>query len=122
MGTHIHIKRAYDPAQDSDGIRILVDRLWPRGLSKAEFQYDFWYKDLAPSTELRTRFGHKPERWDAFQTDYLKELQRPQAQALLKELLGHAKDHGCLTLLYGARDTEHNQAVVIAQALRALES
>lgn len=121
MASTIHIKRAYEAAEEADGLRVLVDRLWPRGLSKATFQYDLWYKDLAPSTALRTWFGHKPERWDGFRQDYLKELQTPEAQARLRALLDQA-DGRPLTLLYGARDTEHNQAVVLAGVLGALQT
>ncbi|MFA5662696.1 DUF488 domain-containing protein [Castellaniella sp.] len=121
MANTIHIKRAYEAPDDTDGLRVLVDRLWPRGLSKATFRYDLWCKDLAPSTALRTWFGHKPQRWDGFRQDYLKELQTPEVQQRLKMLLDQAGDRS-LTLLYAARDTEHNQAVVLADVLRTLQA
>jgi uncharacterized protein YeaO (DUF488 family) len=118
MTVSVHIKRAYEAAADSDGFRVLVDRLWPRGLSKATFHYDKWCKDLAPSSALRTWFGHQPERWDGFRRDYAAELQAPQAQSLMGEVLSDAGDRP-ITLVYGARDTEHNQAVVLAGELTA---
>ncbi|MGB6241245.1 MAG: DUF488 family protein [Castellaniella sp.] len=117
MNTPVQIKRAYEPPADDDGLRVLVDRLWPRGLSKASFQHDRWCKDLAPSTELRRWFGHQPERWEQFQRDYRAELRSHAALGLMDEILTTAQGRP-VTLLYGARDTEHNQAVVLAQALQ----
>lgn len=121
MSFHVQIKRVYETAETSDGLRVLVDRLWPRGLSKASFLHDLWCKDLAPSTGLRTWFGHKPERWDQFRRDYTAELQSEPAQTMIGDILAQAGD-GTVTLLYGARDTEHNQAVVLADVLRAYAS
>ena len=118
MTASVRIKRAYEDRTDSDGYRVLVDRLWPRGLSKATFQYDRWCKDLAPSTALRNWFGHDPERWEGFRRDYLAELRAAPAQALIGELLAAARG-GPITLLYGARDTAHNQAVVLAEVMNA---
>lgn len=116
MTAPVHTKRAYEPCTDSDGYRVLVDRLWPRGLSKTTLSYDRWAKDLAPSTDLRKRFGHQAERWKEFHHDYTAELQAPGAQALMDEILAAAQDQ-VITLLYGAHDTEHNQAVVLADIL-----
>ncbi|MFT0531770.1 DUF488 domain-containing protein [Castellaniella hirudinis] len=116
MTAPVAIKRAYEPAADTDGYRVLVDRLWPRGLSKAALPYDRWEKSLAPSTELRKWFGHQAERWEAFQRDYTQALQSPEAQALMDDILDAARGR-TITLLYGAHDTEHNQAVVLARVL-----
>lgn len=116
MTATVHIKRAYEASADSDGFRVLVDRLWPRGLSKATLKYDKWCKDLAPSDTLRKWFGHQVERWDGFQRDYTAELQSDQAQALMGEILDEAQGR-VITLVYGAHDTEHNQAVVLAGVL-----
>jgi uncharacterized protein YeaO (DUF488 family) len=111
----IRVKRAYEPAATSDGYRVLIDRLWPRGVSRARASLDAWEPDLAPSTELRTWFGHDPARFDAFRRRYLRELagRRP----LLTELRRRART-GPLTLVFGAKDTEHNDAVVLAEVLR----
>lgn len=109
----IQIKRAYVPASSEDGTRVLVDRLWPRGVSKQKLQAA-WLKDVAPSGELRTWFGHRPERWAEFQRRYRDELDaNPEAVAQLRRLL----DHGRLTLVYGARDELHNDAVVLRDYL-----
>ena len=112
----IQTKRVYeDPAPD-DGHRVLVDRLWPRGVSKERAHLDAWLRDLAPSTELRRWFGHDPERWAEFQKRYHKELATPERQAALQTLADFAAE-GSLTLLYAARDTEHNEALVLAGVL-----
>lgn len=116
MTTPVQIKRAYESPAATDGLRVLVDRLWPRGLAKASFQHDLWCKDLAPSADLRNWFGHKPERWDQFRRDYTEELQADTAQSMMDDILSTARGR-MVTLLYGARDTEHNQAVVLAQVL-----
>lgn len=118
MTVSVHIKRAYEAAAEGDGFRVLVDRLWPRGLSKATLKFDKWAKELAPSTTLRHWFGHDPERWDGFQRDYSAELQSEQAQTLMDEILTESNGRA-ITLIYGAHDTEHNQAVVLAQVLAA---
>lgn len=110
----LKIKRVYEPAADADGLRILVDRVWPRGVSKQKAALDHWLKDVAPSTSLRKWFGHKPERWVEFRKRYKKEL---SGNAALKELRKLVKGHRA-TLLYGAHDTEHNQAVVLAELLK----
>ncbi len=110
----LKIKRAYEPSSPKDGKRILIDRLWPRGLKKEEAQVDEWLKDLAPSTELRKWFGHDPARWNEFRRRYFIELQaHPQAwQPLLR-----AAAQGHITLVYSAHDTEHNAAVALREFL-----
>lgn len=108
------LKRVYLPADDADGTRVLVDRLWPRGISKREAHIDLWLKEIGPTTELRKWFGHDPARFDEFRTRYKKELQGRAAQ--LDELRELAS-HGHVTLLYGAHDETHNQAVVLAEVL-----
>ncbi|MFP5418225.1 MAG: DUF488 domain-containing protein [Gammaproteobacteria bacterium] len=108
----IRIKRVYEQPDRHDGRRILVDRLWPRGLTKEQARVDVWLKDIAPSTELRKWFGHDPARWEAFKTRYLAELRNNTEQIrLLKQEL----DKGAVTLVYGARDKAHNEAVVIRE-------
>ena len=109
----ISIKRAYEPPAASDGRRVLIDRLWPRGVSKAEAELDEWLKDVAPSDALRRWFGHKPERWAEFRRRYLAELKDAPGVEALRKL---AAD-GPLTLVYGARDEAHNDAVVLAELL-----
>lgn len=119
MGVNIRIKRSYDNAESTDGYRVLVDRLWPRGLSKASFKYDEWYKALAPSTELRKWFGHDPNKWSEFQKRYLAELNGDEQQKQLNALVEKAKN-STITLLFSAKDTKHNQAVVLAAELKRL--
>jgi uncharacterized protein YeaO (DUF488 family) len=109
----VRLKRAYDPPARGDGFRILVDRMWPRGIRKEELDIDAWAKDLAPSTALRKWFGHDPERWPEFRKRYERELRESDAKDKIKELIQAAKDKRVITLLYGAKDTEHNQAVVL---------
>jgi len=111
----IHRKRAYDPAGPRDGYRVLIDRLWPRGLSWNQVKLDDWVKELAPSTELRRWFGHDPDRFEEFRRRYIEELrtQRPRLSTLRRR----ARD-GTLTLVYSAHDMEHNDAVVLAEVLR----
>ncbi len=108
------MKRAYEPASRADGVRVLVDRVWPRGLTKSKVAIDQWMKDVAPSTALRQWFGHDPERWTEFRRRYRAELARHPA--LLKELRAIARK-GPLTLVYSARDEAHNQAVVLRERL-----
>lgn len=111
----VRIKRAYEPAASSDGRRVLVDRLWPRGVSRERAKLDGWEKELAPSTELRQWFGHEPSRFEEFHRRYTEELrgERSRLTALRRQARA-----GRLTLVYGARDREHNEAVVLAQVLR----
>ena len=111
---HVRLKRAYEAAEAADGTRILVDRLWPRGVSKQEAALDDWRKDIAPSTELRQWFGHEPSRWAEFQRRYKAELRQHAAE--LERLRGIAAK-GALTLVYGARDEVHNDAVVLHDVL-----
>lgn len=109
----IRLKRAYEPAEADDGTRVLVDRLWPRGLSKAKVAIDVWLKDVAPSNDLRHWFGHDLKRWNEFRRRYKAELASANE---LKELRQLARK-GRLTLVYGARDQQHNQAVVLKEVL-----
>jgi uncharacterized protein YeaO (DUF488 family) len=111
----VRIKRAYEPATDSDGHRVLTDRIWPRGVTGEEARLDEWARELAPSTELRRWFGHDPARFDEFRRRYSEELGAHEEQ--LRQLRRRARE-GTLTLVYGARDTEHNDAVVLAEVLR----
>jgi uncharacterized protein YeaO (DUF488 family) len=110
----VRIKRAYLPPSPDDGVRALIDRLWPRGLRKSEASVDLWLKDLAPSTELRQWFGHDPRRWEEFSRRYRAEL-APRAEQL-DELRAIARK-GPLTLVFAARDELHNQAVVLRDVL-----
>lgn len=110
------IKRIYEAAGADDGERFLVDRLWPRGVSKEKARLTDWLKDLAPSTELRQWFGHKPERWTEFQRRYIAELDTADKQSILQMLAGKAKA-GPVTLVYAARDSAHNEAVVLEEII-----
>jgi uncharacterized protein YeaO (DUF488 family) len=115
-GPDVRLKRAYEPAATADGRRVLIDRLWPRGVSHERARLDEWARDLAPSPELRRWFGHDPERFAEFRRRYEAEL------ADQGERLGGLREHalhGTLTLVYAARDTEHNGAVVLADLLRS---
>ncbi len=115
----VFLKRIYDPPATADGKRVLVDRVWPRGVTKDEAKLDLWLKDVAPSTALRKWFGHDPARWPAFRERYRLELADNPALDTLKTL-ARAKDR--LTLLYAARDTQHNQAVVLRELLAAADA
>lgn len=112
----IRIKRVYEAPEASDGFRVLVDRLWPRGLSKDVARLDEWVKDVAPSAELRRWFGHVPERYDEFKRRYHDELDENDAVQHLRDLAG---EHDPLTLLYSAHDERHNQAVALLDYLRS---
>ena len=111
---NVKLKRAYEPAAASDGTRVLIDRLWPRGVSKDAAAVDLWLKELAPSTELRKWFGHDPARWAEFQQRYTAEV---RAQPELFEQLRDLARKGPVTLVYAAHDEEHNDAVVLHQLL-----
>lgn len=117
MVQEIRCKRVYDPPEPGDGLRILVDRLWPRGLRRESAQIDVWARDLAPSDELRKWFAHDPARFAEFRRRYRGELRKSH-----EELVGLAKEAGerPLSVLYAARDHEHNNAVVFAEVLRSL--
>lgn len=111
----VRVKRVYEPAVSSDGYRVLIDRLWPRGVSRKRAQLDEWDRELAPSTKLREWFAHDPGRFTDFRRRYMEELnpQRPR----IAELRHRARER-TLTLVYAARDVEHNDAVVLAEVLR----
>jgi uncharacterized protein YeaO (DUF488 family) len=110
----IRLKRAYEPPAAGDGMRILVDRLWPRGVKKSAAAIDTWMKDVAPSTGLRQWFGHEPDRWEEFRRRYLAELE--QKSGLLDEIRALAH-RGSITLVFGAHDEMHNDAVVLREVL-----
>nr|WP_206079153.1 DUF488 domain-containing protein [Mesorhizobium camelthorni] len=114
VSTGIAIKRVYDAPEKMDGFRVLVDRVWPRGMNKEKAAVDLWMKEIGPSTELRKWFGHDPARWDEFRARYRDEL--AAKRDLLDELRAHA-EKGQLTLVYSARDEAHNQAVVIREVM-----
>lgn len=111
----VRLKRVYEPAASSDGYRVLIDRLWPRGVSRQRAQLDAWERELSPSTELRRWFGHEPSRFQEFRRRYTEELrqQRPRIAGLRRR----ARE-GTITLVYSAHDAEHNDAVVLAAVLR----
>jgi len=111
------LKRAYDKAGARDGTRILVDGLWPRGVSKADLQIATWEKGIAPSKALRSWYGHEPDKWPEFRKRYRQELGRPPRKEILERLTRLAK-RGRLTLIFGARDSEHSNAAVIAELIR----
>ena len=111
---HIRLKRSYEPPGSGDGTRVLVDRLWPRGVSKARADLDQWMKEIAPSTGLRKWFAHDPARWDEFRRRYAEELHRNAD--LLTQLRALARE-GTVTLVYSAHDEVHNDAVVLRDVL-----
>ena len=111
----VRIKRVYEESKKEDGYRVLVDRLWPRGMKKEAAKIDLWMKDIAPSDALRKSFHHEVMNWPDFLKKYQAELKKKKEG--LAELKKLEKEHGTVTLLFGARDPEHNQAVVIAEAL-----
>jgi uncharacterized protein YeaO (DUF488 family) len=108
----IQLKRAYDKPSSGDGYRILIDRIWPRGISKDELKIDEWLKDIAPSTDLRKWFGHEPVKWDDFKKRYFKELK--QKKELTKKITEKMKNHN-ITFIYSAKDREHNNAVALKE-------
>jgi len=111
----IKIKRVYEAPAESDGYRILVDRIWPRGLAKKDAQVSLWLKTIAPSTELRKWFDHRPNRWREFQRRYIEELSDKEEE--LEVIRGKLTKTQNVTLLYSAKDTEHNQALVLLEKL-----
>lgn len=113
----VQIKRVYDAVQDDDGYRVLIDRLWPRGIAKADLNHDLWCKELGPSTELRKWFAHEADRWSQFSDRYRQELQAPEQKQRIQGLVKSAKGQR-ITLLYSAKDQEHNQAVVLAGEIK----
>lgn len=114
---HLALKRVYDPPEAGDGFRVLVDRLWPRGISKEKAAVDLWLKDIAPSTELREWFHHDPDVWEEFRRRYAEELQGNTGAVKALHEATHGREK--VTLLFGSKDTEHNQAVVLRDMLAA---
>lgn len=113
----VDIKRVYEAPEEDDGKRILVDRLWPRGMTKEKAHVDLWLKEIAPTTTLRKWFNHDPEKWEEFKIRYLHELkENHEVVSTLKEEIKQGK----VTLLYGARDEEHNEALVLKNTLKSL--
>src|SRR5262245_60303867 len=112
----IRLKRAYAPPDSDDGFRILVDRLWPRGVSKSAVRIDLWLKEIAPSAALRQWFGHDPEKWSTFRARYFRELQKNGVA--VEQLRAHVR-HGAVTLVYGAKDQAHNGAVARKEFLES---
>ncbi|HKF25653.1 MAG TPA: DUF488 family protein [Candidatus Acidoferrum sp.] len=113
----VRIARIYEAPTQQDGWRVLVDRLWPRGVKKEKARLDEWMKEVAPSDDLRKWFAHKAERWAEFERRYRAEL--GTKKELIKILAAMEKKHGTITLLFGAKDSEHNQAVVLRNVLKA---
>jgi uncharacterized protein YeaO (DUF488 family) len=113
MKKKIKVKRVYDEISGSDGTRILVDRIWPRGIKKEYLKLDSWVKEIAPSTELRKWFSHKPEKWEGFRKKYFIELKKKKN--LCEELIANGKNN--ITLLYSAKDKKHNQAIALKEFL-----
>lgn len=113
----LRVRRVYEPPEPQDGFRVLVDRLWPRGLSKEAARVDLWARELAPSDRLRRWFGHDPLKWEEFRRRYREELSRSPARELVQQLAERAR-RGTVTLLFGARDERHNNAVVLAEVLQ----
>jgi uncharacterized protein YeaO (DUF488 family) len=117
----VRVRRIYEQPSPDDGERLLVDRLWPRGLSKANARIDEWVKDVAPSDDLRRWYGHDPERFAEFRRRYASELRDPpRAEALAR--LAEAARHGTVTLLTATKDAEHSQAAVLAELLKAQDT
>ena len=110
----IKIKRVYETPVEEDGVRILVDRLWPRGLTKQKANINLWLKDIGPSTELRKWFDHDPKKWKEFRKRYIKELKKKREHI---EILKEYQKKGTVTLLYAANDEEHNEALVLKESL-----
>lgn len=117
--SEVRVKRIYDPQARDDGFRILVDRLWPRGMKREEAGVDLWLKDVAPSPGLRRWFGHDPAKWAEFQERYREEMTANPAMRDLQEIVGKGQK---VTLLFGAKDTEHNNAVALQHSLRRASS
>ncbi len=116
----VALKRVYEPPSVSDGLRILVERLWPRGLTKEAARVDVWLKEVAPSTELRRWFHERPAQWPAFRKRYLAELAKPAAAAALDDLYHLAETRRKITLVFASRDEEHNSAVVLKELLAGM--
>jgi uncharacterized protein YeaO (DUF488 family) len=119
MGCDLAVKRVYEQAQEDDGYRVLVDRLWPRGLSKTQAQIDLWVREVAPSDALRRWFAHDPAKWEEFRQRYVAELREPDKAQALAALRQTMQAQRKATLLYAAHDGAHNNAVVLKQFLQA---
>lgn len=117
MTTSIEIRRLYQQPDAADGFRVFVDRLWPRGLSRQDFTFDLWCKELAPSPQLRKWFGHKVQNWPGFTERYQAELHTPEQRRRIQAVLRQAGDT-TIILLYGAKDPDHNHAIILAQEFR----
>ncbi len=113
----VRVRRVYDPPDPADGLRVLVDRLWPRGLSKQAARVDVWAREVAPSHALRRWFRHDPSRWEEFRRRYRQELEREPARGVVDRLVERARQ-GPVTLLFAARDERHNNATALAEVLR----
>lgn len=116
----IQIKIAYEKASPTDGYRILVDRLWPRGMSKEKEHLNLWLKEIAPTNELRKWFNHEPDKFPLFKEKYLIQLQSGETNAAYQKLLGITKEYSTLTLIYGAKDDVHNNAAVLKENLEKM--
>jgi uncharacterized protein YeaO (DUF488 family) len=117
----VAVKRVYEAADSSDGVRVLVDRLWPRGLKKEDAAIKFWLRDLAPSEELCQWFRSNPDGWRVFRKRYLKELANAKSSAAVEKLHRFAEDKPAITLLYSSRDGERNNAVVLKELLEGMK-
>jgi uncharacterized protein YeaO (DUF488 family) len=115
----LQIKRAYAEASKKDGFRVLVDRLWPRGVKKSSMPIDLWAKEIAPSNDLRKAFGHREQNWKTFQRDYRKELKNPDAKTKLKELAG-ISNRKTVTLIYAAKDENMNHALILKDVIEKI--
>jgi uncharacterized protein YeaO (DUF488 family) len=115
----LKVKRVYDKKESGDGRRILVDRLWPRGIAKEEAGIDEWVKELAPGTGLRKWFNHEPAKWQEFKSRYTEELAAPEKVGRLMNIAKNAR-HNTITLVYGAKDTEHNNARVLEELINGM--
>ena len=113
----IRIERVYDNPKEVDSFRILVDRLWPRGLRKEKIRIDLWQKDIAPSNSLRKWFGHDEKKWDEFKRKYFKELDKKSDSDAVDRIIKLAKEHSSITLLYGAKEERFNNAVALKEYL-----
>ena len=116
----VEVKRAYEKPTPSDGVRVLVERLWPRGISKQGAALDAWLKDLAPSHALRRWYHARPAQWPLFRRKYLAELHQPQASRALEQLYEMAERNHTLTLVYGSRDEQHNCAIILKELLEGM--
>ena len=119
--SQINVKRVYEDPEPSDGLRILVDRLWPRGIAKEKANIDHWMKEVAPSTELRKWFGHAPERFEGFKERYVAELAEEAVQPYLRQLLAWSREEG-ITLLYAKKEKLYNHALILKQYLEGMEA